>query len=86
MKTSDNAKTLTLPTTAVYIVEKARKLKVEGMEQPVDFTSNEGVFDNEDDANEYIKLRKALKDRDDRGCTFKVTPWGVQSLSKEAVS
>lgn len=80
MKTNENKKTLSLPTSAVYIVEKVIKLKVEGIAQPVDFTSNEGVFNDEGDANEYIRLRKALKDRDDRGCTFKVTPWGVQNL------
>ncbi len=40
---------------------------------------NEGVFTSEDIAKDYIKLRKAAKDRDDRGCNFRIEPWTLQN-------
>lgn len=43
------------------------------------FMSNEGVFTSESDADEFIRNRKALKDKDDKGCEFVVQSWIVQS-------
>ncbi len=60
-----------------YVVEKYRELPVEGFDHKVSFYTVEGLFTTEELANEYIKRRKALKDRDDRGCKFKVTPWSI---------
>ena len=38
---------------------------------------NEGVFASENVAKEYIKRRKAARDRDDRGCDFRIEPWSL---------
>ena len=62
----------------VYIVVKESKpvQTYEGFD--ISFRTNEAVFDSEDKAKDYIKARKALKDRDDRGCKFNIEPWRVQ--------
>ena len=59
-----------------YIVVKKSPCKTEI--GTVDLRFNEAVFTTENLANDYIKKRKALKDRDDKGCTFAVEPWHVQ--------
>ena len=64
-------------TKCVYIVTKAFPGKLEGVETKVNITFNEGVFETEELAKEYIKARKKLKDRDDRGCKFNIEPWAV---------
>ena len=62
----------------VYIVVKNSKpVKIEGEEFKIPFKTNEGVFYTEDEATNYIKERKVLKDRDDRSCTFTIEPWTV---------
>ena len=60
-----------------YVVEKYIELPVEGFDHKVSFYTVEGLFTTEKLANEYIKRRKASKDRDDRGCKFKITPWSI---------
>ena len=44
----------------------------------VEISINEAVFATNDLANEYIKKRLAIKDRDDKNCTFSVEPWILQ--------
>lgn len=63
---------------SVYIVTKATDVFVESIGQKIAFTTNEGVFTSEQAAKDYIKRRKAARDRDDRGCRFAVEPWNVQ--------
>lgn len=58
----------------VYIVIKKQKVTNE-----IYFTTNEAVFEKEKDARSYIVKRKALKDRDDKGCSFDIEPWQVLS-------
>ena len=65
----------------VYIVKKEQMAQIvikPNSTANIPLSTNEGVFANEDDAKDYIKKRKALKDRDDRGCTFNIEPWRVQ--------
>ena len=40
--------------------------------------NNRSTDNGEEVVTDYIKKRKALKDRDDRGCTFNIEPWRVQ--------
>ena len=61
----------------VFIVVKKIPVKLDS-ETKIDFSTNEGVFTSEEKAQEYIKARKKLKDRDDRGCTFGIEPWRVE--------
>lgn len=66
---------------SVYIVTKSRAVDVvvgkEKTMMQTTFSTNEAVFATESEANDYIKKRKAAKDRDDRGCTFSIEPWFV---------
>ncbi len=39
---------------------------------------NEAVFNSEIKANDYISMRKGIKDEDDKDCAFIVEPWHVQ--------
>ncbi len=62
----------------VVIVIKERPIKDIAVNNvPLTYNTIEAVFTNEDDANQYIKARKALKDRDDRSSTFKKEFWHV---------
>lgn len=67
---------LELRSEKAYIVTKTSKVKAEYGE--LDFKTNEAIFDIKAKADDYIKKRKALKDRDDKGCTFDIEPWQVQ--------
>ena len=64
----------------VFIVVKEYPVTV--VEKKQEFQAklrlNEAVFGTEEAAREYISKRKAIKDRDDRGCEFSVEPWCVQ--------
>ena len=65
----------------VFIVVK--KCPIKGM-NGLYCSFNEAVFTSEKLAGEYIDLRKAAKDRDDRGCSFEIEPWFAQdTLSPE---
>ena len=69
-------------TRTAYIVKKQIPVKIYGMEEYESITTmdmNEGVFETEDLAKEYIAKRKALKDRDDKGCKFSIEPWTVMA-------
>ncbi len=61
-----------------YIVIKSRPLNLNDIPY-LTYDTNEGVFATEDLAKEYIRLRKKSKDRDDRGCEFKIEPWRLQT-------
>ena len=67
--------------TEAFIVVKKTPVSVEG--RMIDFSTNEAVFATENEANGYIRKRKALKDRDDRGSHFSVEPWLVQRFTEE---
>lgn len=60
----------------VYIVVKT----IEEKGNPIPFNTNEAVFTTEDTAKEYIEKRKRAKDRDDKGCKFKIEPWHVSEV------
>ncbi len=63
----------------IYIVTKTFYIRSKHprIDLKVPVSINEAVFDTEDKANRYILQRKALNDRDDRGCEFEVEPWHV---------
>lgn len=54
--------------------------------KPLPYRTNEAVLPTEEEANAYVERRKALKDRDDIKCTFKVEPWyvGIPTVEKPA--
>lgn len=64
----------------VYLVEKqVSATLLEGKTQCITTISfTEAVFDSEEKATEYIVKRKQTRDRDDKGCTFIVSPWRVE--------
>ena len=62
----------------VFIVVKKSPVKLEA--GFIDFSTNEAVFATEKEAKEYINKRRSLKDRDDKGATFGVEPWHVQTM------
>ena len=71
---------------SVYIVTKSSPLDVQIGTSKITtgFLTNEAVFSTNEAAEEYIRQRKALKDRDDRGCEFHIEPWMVEhTLKKE---
>ncbi len=63
----------------VYIVVKKMPATVveNGRQFTANFRTNEAVFPTEELANDFIRRRKKLKDRDDKGATFDVEPWHV---------
>ena len=69
---------------SVYIVTKNMPAVIDHNDQKImiDISVNEAVFASEKDAETYIQQRKAANDRDDKGCTFKIEPWHVQSAEK----
>ena len=70
---------MVMPMPTVYIVIKAFPIgKIPGTNADLEFCVNEAVFSTEVKANDYIAMRKKIKDRDDRGCSFRVEPWCVQ--------
>ena len=61
---------------AYIVVKNSKPFMVDNFK--MSFSTNEAVFSKEIDAQKYIKERKALKDRDDRGCTFTIQPWIIR--------
>lgn len=64
----------------VYLVEKQIPVIIQenGSQCTTTLSFTEAVFNSEKKATEYIVKRKQTRDRDDKGCTFIVSPWRVE--------
>ena len=63
----------------VYIVTKNKifDTNIEGQNTQINVSYNESLFDTEEKARQYIKMRLVQKDNNDQGYTFEIEPWQV---------